>query len=105
MATYQVYNLASTVKGATYDGVEFTLPPGAQFDLTGATVRMVIESGGIHIKTFTTPSQIILTLPYKITLVPVIINFPIGQFDWELVITFTDGRVKKWIKGKWSITD
>lgn len=105
MANIQIHNLQDVVSGNTYEGIEFTLPTGPQYDLTNASASLVVETSGAIAKQYDTPTGLLITLPYTVTLPPHVVTLLPLDYEWYLKITFSPERKKTWIKGHWKITD
>jgi hypothetical protein len=105
MANIQTHDLQDVISGNTYEGIEFTLPTGEVYDLTNGSAALYVQTGGVTAMQYDSPSELLITLPYKITLPPHIVTLKAHVYDWFLKITFADGRKKTWIKGTWKITE
>jgi hypothetical protein len=101
----QNYNLPSANRNNTFEGVEFVLPAGDQFNLTGASAKLQVRRNPSTnlVADYKSPTTLLLTPPYTITLPPHIVTIPEGSYVWDLKIWFADGREKTYIGGKWDI--
>ena len=101
----QNYNLPDVNVDNTFEGVEFVLPADEKFNLTNAFVKLQVRKSpnAPVIKQFTSPSGLVISLPYTITLPQQLISVPEGSYQWDLKITFADGREKTYVGGNWRI--
>jgi hypothetical protein len=101
----QNYNLPTVNFDNTFEGVVFTLPTDAKYDLTLAVVKLQVRvaSGTVLVKEFSSPAALLITLPHTITFPPTSIEIPAGEYKWDLKIWFADGREKTYIGGTWKI--
>lgn len=112
MSYQQTYNIPATVKGDTFIGQEFTLTVnGTLADLSGALISMQLKesrdalvmavltldnnlNGGI---TITDAVNGVFCIDEQI------IDVPSLCYVYDIQITFQDGTVKTYIKGRWDI--
>lgn len=101
----QNYNLPAVNFDNTFEGVEFILPSNAIYDLTHAVVKLQVRQNPSTqlIHEFSTPTHLLITLPYTITFLPQLISIPAGVYKWDLKIFFQNGREKTYIGGTWTI--
>ena len=99
----QNYDLPDVQYDTTFPGVVFTLPTGVAYDLTGASVKLQVRKspGAPVAKEFASPTGLLITLPYTITMPEQSVSLPPGVYEWDMKITFADGREKIWIGGTW----
>jgi len=99
------YNLPTTPTGNTFEGVQFVLPTDVKYDLTDATVKIQVREkpGAEIVKEYISPTDLIITLPHTITLPEHLVEIAAGLWQWDMQITFSDGRVKTYIGGYWTI--
>lgn len=104
----QAYNIQRQNTRSTFNGVKFLLPFDAEFDLTGAVVRINFERKGKNITELsmsTTNGKISLELPYTIVLNEQKILLPAATYEWDCKIIFANGIEKTYIGGEWIIDD
>ena len=98
------------IKGDTFEAVNFAVIKNAvAVDLTGATIKMQLkkECGGIPFLSLTTVSSNGLTITnatgglFKIN--KQIINISEYNYLYDIEITFSNGDVKTWIEGIFTI--
>lgn len=101
----QNYNLPDVNFDNTFEGVEFVLPADEKFNLINASVKLQVRKSpnAPVIKQFVSPSGLVIALPNTITLPQQIISIPEGGYQWDLKITFADGREKTYVGGNWKI--
>lgn len=101
----QNYNLPTVNFDNTFEGVEFTLPTDARYDLTNAVVKLQVRAnpGTALIKEFASPTGLLITLPHTIIFREHSVAIAAGTYKWDLKIWFQDGREKTFIGGTWQI--
>ena len=105
MASYaRIFTLPPAEKDDTWVGQEFVLYVNdAVKDLTSATIELTLDSGDTLT---TTDGDITITDAsngeFKID--SQVITFSAGVHKYEIKFTFSDGEVKTYIKGHWTIT-
>ena len=104
----QSYNIPTHNSTTTFNGLIFTLPSDAEYDLTGASARIdFIKKGAkpIALRMNTSNNTLQFILPYQIVIPETKINLINGTYEWDLRIIFSDGRHKIFIGGEWIIDD
>lgn len=102
----ETYNYPDLITGDSFLGVQFVLPVGAAYDLTGATAVIEIATtvGGVPVLTFETPTTLLMdTINRSLTVPEQIISLPAALYYHRLRINFLDGRVRTYVQGTWLI--
>ena len=98
------------IKGDTFESVNFAVVKNSvALNLTGAVIKMQLkkECGGIPILSFTTVASAGLTITnasgglFKIN--KQIINIAEFNYVYDIEITFSNGDVKTWVEGNFTI--
>lgn len=100
------YNLRDHESGDTLSPTEFELlVNGTAKNLTGAAITAIFTLG-VNEQTLTVGSGITITNAAggKFKLDAQVIDWPAGQWQYEITITFSDNTVKTYIKGSFKIT-
>ena len=105
MASYaRIFTLPPAEKDDTWVGQEFILyVNGIIKDLTGAAIVLTLDTGD----TLTlADGEITITdaTAGKFRIGSQVITFTAGVHKYEIKFTFSDGEVKTYIKGHWTIT-
>lgn len=105
----QNYNLPTQNSLNTFNGVNFTLPTGDSFDLTGSFIKIDFVTPSTSTKpllTMTTLNgKITINSLYEFSIAEQKILLPKGTYYWDCKIRFADGREKTYIGGNWIIED
>lgn len=103
----QRYDLQNVYKGDTFDGVILELLlDGDPMDLTGATISMKVRAQsptGTLVDTLTLANTRLTLLANILTIVPFLVTYAAGKYYYDIEIVFSDGRVKSYIGGDWTI--
>jgi hypothetical protein len=105
------HNFPNTVKGDTFDGAVFTITRNSTaIDLTDAEIIMHLRltPTGAIVDSFTTVGGGGLTIDADPTLGKFvfdsqIINLPAATYVYDIQIEFSNGVVKTYVGGKWTI--
>ena len=105
------YNFPDHVRGDTFNGVVFTVLVNASpVDFTNAILTMDLRplGGGDVVKTFTTIDSGGLTIQDpptsgKFSLDQQIIDLPSATYEYDIEMDFSNGVVKTYIGGTWTI--
>jgi hypothetical protein len=100
----------SHIQGDTFESVNFeVIKNSTALNLTGVIIKMQLkkECGGVPILSFTSVANAGITITnaanglFKIN--KQIINIPEFNYVYDIEITFSDGTVKTWVEGTFSI--
>jgi len=101
MALQNNYDLKSVTYGNTFLGVRFNLPHQSNCSLIGAIVTMQIRTSP------DTAAVATYVLPhideYSFQILPFVVKIKAGTYDYDILISFPDGREKTWVGGTWLI--
>lgn len=109
MAT--TYNFQNHISGDTFDGVTFHIGDNqGGIDLTGAKVEMFIDYYLELQPMLSTENGTIVVddesaVDSTISIPAQVIDWPIGTYEYNIRITFSDSRVKTYISGTWTIIE
>jgi hypothetical protein len=98
------YNFPDHKSGNTFGGVQFELLVNSEAkDLTDATIEMFISSEIYSSAT----GEIVISDPTggKFQFASQIVDLPVGNYSYEITITFSDASVKTYIDGYWRIVE
>lgn len=97
----QNYNLVSVNYGNTFQGVRFNLPQQLTYSLTGAIVTMQVRTSpeGAAVATYILPH----IDQYSFQLLPFVVKIKPNTYEYDILISFADGREKTYIGGTWTI--
>jgi hypothetical protein len=100
----QTYNLPDHKKGDTFNGQQFHIQVnGSDYNITSATI--VLDTGGQELSTTNNEITITNGVQGRFKINEQIIDWPIGRYKYEIIITTISGRVKTWIEGLWKIIE
>lgn len=104
----QTYDFPDHVKGDTFEGVQFTITVNSSaLNLTGATIRMQmrLNSNAPVVKEFSVGNGLTLTTPASgiFTFNKQVISVPPGVYYYDIQITLSNGDIKTYITGTWTI--
>ena len=103
------YDIPSTVKGDTFEGIEFSvIRNGSALDLTGASIKMDLRliPTGILGKRFAIGSGLTLATPPSTGIFQLdkqTVDIPANTYDYDIEITLANAEVYTWISGTWTI--
>lgn len=111
MGVLDVYTLPDAYKGDTYNGVRFELlDQGEVVNLTGAVISLELkEDKNESTISVLTLSTVVGGLSIPSPLLGVfqidqqIIDIDAKTYYYDIEITFPDGTVKTYVKGKWTV--
>jgi len=96
-----IVNLKDTYYGNTKKVVQFFVDG---YDVTSATASLVVTNKlGAVLKTYTVGNGLTLSPPYTIEMDEHEVDIAKGENDYELTITYANGRVYSFFAGKWRI--
>lgn len=102
------YNWKDGVFGDFFDGLIFKIESkGVAVDLTGARVDIHFKDAKDVIRKKYSSANGTITIDGaagKFTVLPHKITTPVGLYNYDTQITFSNGKVKSWVKGTWEIT-
>jgi hypothetical protein len=105
MADY--YNFRDHKKGDTYPKTKFNAAiDGVPLNITGASIKMMLRDRSKYVKKiFQNGEGITITNPAAggFELDRQIIDIPAGEYTYDIQITLSDGSVKTYIYGAWTI--
>ena len=105
------YRIPNHTKNDTYSGARYTLVNKTTenaIDVTGASVKIDFKEtiDGSAVLTFSTTNGLITIADGEngiIDIEPSVITLDEGTYIYDMQITFTDGTVKTYLKGDWTI--
>lgn len=104
---YSTYTFPTHKSGDTFLGVEFTMKDEhlTPLNIVGAAIQLVTASP--HVQTLTVGDGITITNGasgiFKVD--EQIIDWVSGNYEYEIIFTFTSGRKRTYITGFWLIVD
>jgi hypothetical protein len=101
-----VYNFKDHESGSTFDAKTFVMRSNFRAkDITDALIVMTLTLDKSTYTFSTTNGELEITDGAKGTfqLVTQVITLPSGRYKYDITFTFTNGDVKKYIKGYWKI--
>lgn len=101
MALQNNYDLTTVLYGNTFKGVRFNLPEEAGYSLTDAIVTMQVRTSpeAAAVATYVLPH----IGEYSFEIQPFVVKIKPGTYEYDILISFADGREKTWIGGTWVI--
>jgi len=107
MAYYGTYTFPTHKKDDTFLGIQFTMTDvnGNPIDISGCAIEMVTSSP--KVKSLSTGSGITLTDgPGGVfNIDEQLIDWVAGNYEYEIIFTFTSGRKRTYITGFWLIVN
>ena len=98
------YTMPVAESGDTFSGVQFTLTVGGSAkDLTDATIEMTVKGAGTL--SIGSGITVITALSGIFNIDAQVISYAANTYDYEIKFTFSDGTIKTYIEGTWTITD
>jgi hypothetical protein len=103
------FNFPDTLKGDTFEGVEFTLENnGSPVDLTGSSIEMMVKlvATGTSALTVSTPSSGLTITDASNGVFEFdeqIISIDAGQYVYDIEVTDVSGDVLTYVSGTWLI--
>jgi len=101
------YNLPITKSGDTFDGITFNIEVNSvALDITNSVIIMQLRQKNELKKELRTGSGLTITngVGGIFQINALIIDLLAGVYDYDIQIIFTDGTVKTYISGTWTIT-
>jgi hypothetical protein len=106
------YNISPHITGDTWEGISSItfLKNSSAINLTDTfvemNVRLSLDSPVVF--SLTTPASsgitILNPLSGSIRVLPTTVNIPVGDYKWNIKMTFPDGTKKTYLMGNWPIT-
>ena len=96
------------IKGDTWNGASFAITVnGAAINLSGVSIEMSLRDGsGNLVDTLTSAAgDISITGANTFSILPFIVLYDFSQMKFDIKIIFTDGTVKTYIKGIFSVME
>lgn len=105
------YNISPHITGDTWEGISSItfLKNSSAINLTNTyiemNVRLSLDSPVVLSLTTPTSAGITITNPTSgtIKVLPARINIPVGDYKWNIKMTFPDGIKKTYLMGNWPI--
>lgn len=105
--TPAICNLPDQPEGVTFDGLSYRMTvDGAPTNLIGAQIYMVItNSSNLPVAYFNVGSGIAITdgADGRFVLLPFNIVYPVGNYNYSMTFTFSNGVVKRYIIGGFQV--